>query len=126
MRRLWVLAVFSLALYGADVSGKWSGNIEVTDPTNGEKINTPVKAEFDQKESAISGKIGRTEDENPEPIRNGKVDGKNLVFEVKPAEATSPMKFSLTVVTDDRIEGEMKGAIDVGNISGKVTLKKMK
>jgi hypothetical protein len=59
-------------------------------------------------------------------IRNAKMDGKTLVFEVQPPEATSPMKFSLVLVSDDRIEGDMKGAIDVGNIQGKVVLSRVK
>ena len=126
MKKLWLMVVFSLALYGADISGKWSGNIEVADPGNGDKINTPVKAEFTQKGDAISGKIGRAEDENAEPIRNARIEGKNLVFEVSTSEATSPMKFTLVLVGEDRMEGEMKGAIDSGAISGKVALKKVK
>jgi hypothetical protein len=126
MKAFWVLPVLALALYGADITGNWTGTIEVADPSNGEKINTEVKAQFDQKANVISGKIGRTQDENPEPIRNGKLDGKTLVFEVQPPEATSPMKFSLVLVSDDRIEGDLKGAIDVGNISGKVVLKRVK
>jgi hypothetical protein len=126
MKAIWLLPVMALALYGADVSGTWTGNIEVSDPSNGEKINTAVKAQFAQKANAVSGKIGRAQDEQLESIRNGTVDGKTLVFEVLPPEATSPMKFSLTLVTDDRIEGDMKGAIDVGNISGKVTLQRKK
>jgi hypothetical protein len=126
MKAIWVLPVLALALYGADITGTWTGTIEVSDPSNGEKINTEVKAQFDQKANAVAGKIGRAQDEQPEQIRNGKVDGKTLVFEVQPPEATSPMKFSLVLVSDDRIEGDMKGAIDVGNISGKVVLKRVK
>jgi hypothetical protein len=122
MKRMWLLLVLAAALFGADISGTWSGNIEVTDPSSGEKITTPVRAKFDQKAAAISGNIGRVHDQEPEEIRNGKLDGKTLIFEVQPPEATSPMKFNLVLVTENRIEGEMKGAIDVGNISGKVTL----
>lgn len=122
MKAMWLVLVLAAPLLAADVSGAWMGTIVVTDPTSGEKINTTVKAQFDQKAAALSGKIGREHDQDLEQIRNAKLDGKTLVFEVQPPEATSPMKFNLVLVSEDRIEGEMKGAIDSGNISGHVTL----
>jgi hypothetical protein len=39
-----------------------------------------------------------------------------------PPQLAAPMKFSLVLVNDDRLEGDMKGAIDVVSISGKVVL----
>jgi len=126
MKALWLVPLFALTMFGADVSGKWSGSIEVSDPSTGDKINTPVKVVFDQKDSMVSGKIGRTEDDQTEDIHNGKLDGNKLTFDVQPPEATSAMKFQLVLVAADRIEGEMKGAVDVGNVSGKVTLQKDK
>jgi hypothetical protein len=126
MKKLWLLPVFALALYGGDITGKWTGNIEVSDPSSGSTVDTPVKAEFAQNAAGITGRIGRTEEEQAEPIRNAKLDGKNLVFEVRSPETTGMVKFNLVVVSDDRIEGDMKGAIDIGNISGKVHLRKVK
>jgi hypothetical protein len=121
-----LLPVLALALYAGDIDGKWSGTIEVSDPSGGDKINTPVKAEFEHKADGITGKIGRSEERDNEPIRNARLEGKTLVFEVHSAEATSPMKFNLVLVTDDRIEGEMVGAVDSGSIMGKVKLTKSK
>ena len=126
MKRIWLLPLVTLALYGADISGKWTGSVEVSDPTSGEKITTPIKAEFTQKGGEVSGTIGREQDAEAEPIRGGKLDGKNLLFEVQPPEATSAMKFTLVVAADDRIEGGMEGAIDVGKVSGKVVLTRVK
>ena len=126
MKRIWLLPLAALALYGADVSGKWTGSVEITDPSSGEKISTPVKAEFQQKGGDVSGTIGRQEDAEGEAIRAGKLEGNNLVFEVQPAEATSAMKFTLVLAGDDRIEGGMEGAVDVGKISGKVVLTRVK
>jgi len=126
MRALWLIPVFALTMLGADISGKWSGNIEVSDPSTGDKINTPVKVVFDQKGETVSGKIGRSEDEQTEEIRNGKLEGNKITFDVQPPEATSAMKFQLVLVAEDRIEGEVKGAIDAGPVSGKVTLQKSK
>ena len=126
MKAIWLLPLVALVMHGADISGKWTGSVEITDPTSGEKISTPVKAEFSQKGGDVSGTIGREQDSEAEAIRAGKLDGKNLVFEVQPPEATSPMKFTLVVASDDRIEGAMEGAIDVGKISGKVVLTRVK
>ena|SRR5690348_246094 len=126
MKKLWLLPVLALALYGGDIDGKWSGTIEVTDPSGGEKIATPVKAEFTKGAEGITGKIGRVEESDREPIRNARLDGKNLVFEVRSPETDSTMKFNLVLVAEDRIEGDMKGSVDVGAITGKVKLQKAK
>jgi hypothetical protein len=126
MRAIGILILSALAFYGADVTGTWKGSIEVADPANGEKVSTQVTAHFDQKSNDVSGKIGRTQDDQLEPIRNAKLDGKTLTFEVQPPEATAPMKFNLVLVSDDRIEGDMKGTVDVGSISGKVVLTRSK
>lgn len=122
MKGMWLLMAAAAALYGANVTGKWSGKVQITDPTSGETITTPVKAQFDQTAGRISGKIGRAHDDELEQIRNAKLDGKALVFDVQPPEATSPMKFNLVFVSEDQIEGEMQGAIESGGILGKVTL----
>jgi hypothetical protein len=126
MKLFWLLPVVALALYGADVTGTWTGTIDVADPGNGDKISTEVKAEFKQAAAALTGKIGRKQDEQLESIRDGKITGKTITFDVLPEEATTPMKFNLTLVSDDRIEGNMAGAIDVGKISGKVVLTRAK
>src|SRR5580704_9625145 len=100
MKSLCLLPLVALALYAADIGGKWTGHVEIADPTSGEKIDTPVKAEFTQKGADVSGTIGRAQDADAETIRAGKLDGKNLVFEVQPPEGASPMKFKLVVVAD--------------------------
>jgi hypothetical protein len=113
-------------LVAADLTGAWVGTVVVADPANGEKISTTVKAQLEQKGAAISGKIGREHDQDLEQIRNGKVDGNTLTFEVQPEEATSPMVFTLTLVSEDRIEGGMKGQVDTGNVTGTVALTRVK
>jgi hypothetical protein len=104
-----------------DVSGRWLGSIEVADNAGGSSITTSVRAEFQQKANLVSGKIGRREDEQTETIRNGKVEGTKISFEVSSVETTSAMKFNL-VLEGDHLEGEMKGTVDSGEIVGKVRL----
>jgi len=110
-----------LALGAADISGKWSGSIEIADAAGGDKITTTVRVEFEQKANLISGKIGRKEDEATQAIRNGRIEGSQISFEVTSSETLSAMKFSLTL-EGDHLEGEMKGMVDSGEIVGKVRL----
>jgi hypothetical protein len=126
MRGIALVLALAARLAAADITGAWVGTVVVADPGNGEKISTPVKAQLEQKGGAISGKIGREHDQDLEQIRNGKLDGNTLTFEVQPEEATSPMVFTLTLVSDDRIEGGIKGAVDTGKISGTVLLTRVK
>jgi hypothetical protein len=116
-----LLVCLPLLLGAGDISGKWSGSIEVADNAGGSSITTPVRAEFLQKANLVSGKIGRREDEQAEPIRNGKVEGSKISFEVSSVETTSAMRFNL-VLDGNHLEGEMKGTVDSGEIVGKVRL----
>jgi len=122
----WLLPLFALALYGADVSGKWTGSVVLADPTGGEQMNISVKAEFAQTGNAVTGTIGRAEDATGETIQKGKLDGKTLDFEAQPPEGSAPFQFHLVLTADDHLEGEVKGAVDVGNVTGKVVLTKVK
>ena len=121
MRKLWLLICISAVLGAADISGRWSGSIEVGDTGGGSSITTSVRAEFTQKANMVSGKIGRKEDDRSESIQNGKVEGSRISFEVSSPETLSSMKFNLTL-QNDRLEGEMKGTVDSGEIVGKVRL----
>jgi len=116
---LWLLPWVALALSGSDLTGKWSGTIEMAD----EGTTTPVSVELIQKAAVVSGKIGRTGGGEDETIRNGKVDGKKVSFEVNSAHGL--MKFALTL-EEERLEGEMKGTTDDGEIVGKVKLAREK
>ena len=126
MRKLWLLPLLAAGLYAADITGKWTGTITVSDPSSGTVMDTPVRAEFIQKANLVSGSIGRKEDQRAEPIQNAKLEGDSLVFEVRPGETEGSVKFNLKVVNAGRIEGDMKGMIDVGPITGKVMLEKEK
>lgn len=126
MKTVLLMLVAALTLFGADVTGKWTGTVEITDPTSGEKMAVPVHAEFAQKAGEVAGTIGREQDTDVETIHEGKTDGKNLTFEARPADATSAFKFKLVLVSDDRIEGDVQGAVDTGNIAGKVVLTRVK
>jgi hypothetical protein len=116
-----LLPVLALALSASDVSGKWSGTIDIED--SGSTI--PIQVEFVQKSDVVSGKVGRTGSADEGTIRNGKVDGTKLSFEVVSHETSSAFKWTLTLV-NDQLEGEMKGSVDEGEIVGKVKLSREK
>ena len=121
MVKLWLILWLPLLVSAGDISGTWLGSIEVADNAGGSSVNTPVRAQFEQKANLVSGKIGRREDEQAESIRNGKVEGTKISFEVSSVETTSAMKFNL-VLDGNHLEGEMKGTVDSGEIVGKVRL----
>lgn len=121
MKKLWLLPCLAAALMAADVSGKWTGSVDVDDPAGGSTINTQVRAELRQKADAITGTIGRQEDQEAESIQNAKLDGKRLTFEVSSAETNGLVKFVLTL-DGDRLDGEMSGSMDGAALTGKVHL----
>jgi hypothetical protein len=116
-KAFWLLPCLALVMSGADVSGKWSGTIDVEDAGS----STEVHVELVQKAGALSGKIGRTGGGDEGEIRNGKIDGEKVSFEVVSSETSAPFRFTLTLV-NDHLEGEMKGSMDQGEVVGKVKL----
>jgi hypothetical protein len=118
-RTAWLLPVLAVTLSAADVSGRWAGVIEIS--TGGTTMTQAVRAEFHARAHAISGLIGRKGEDQADPIRNGRVDGKRVLFEVNSAETASAFHFDLTM-DGDRLEGSMKGAMDTEPVSGKVHL----
>jgi hypothetical protein len=112
-----LLAVFTLN--GADVSGKWSGKAEVRLP-EGETRNYALQVQLAQQGEEVTGTIGEEYGERV-AIQNGKVQGTKLFFEVSHPDTVGPVKFEL-VAGRDRLEGELKGQLDSGAVSGKVAL----
>jgi hypothetical protein len=106
-----------------NLSGKWSGVIEIDD--SGNKIETPVDLYLDHKDGALSGKIGRANDPERVEIRNGAVQGDNVTFEASSEETSSSMKFFLTV-QGEQMSGEMKGAVAGNDIVAKVSFSRAK
>jgi len=121
MKKLWLLPCLAATLMAADVSGRWKGSVVVDDPTSGSTIDTQVRADLRQKADAITGAIGRQEDQTGESIQNAKLDGQRLTFEVSSTEANGLIKFALTL-DGDRLDGEMSGTMDGAAIAGKVHL----
>jgi hypothetical protein len=121
MRLPLLLIVTGALIFGADLTGRWTGTIAVDDTGSGTTITTQVHIELQQQGDGVSGKIGRVEDSDVVPIKNARMEGDTLSFEAASEETTGPMKFSLKIA-GDHMEGTMKGSIDSGDIKGKVKL----
>lgn len=124
MQKLWLLPCLAATLMAADVSGKWTGTVNVEDPSGGPNIEVRVRADLLQKADAITGAVGRQEDQQGETIRGAKLDGQRLTFEVSSTEANGLVKFVLTL-DGDRLDGEMSGSMDGTAITGKVHLSRV-
>ncbi len=119
------LLCLSTLLAAADVAGVWTGTIDIKDEGSGTTITTPVQIQIDQQSTEISGKIGRTEDAEVVPIKNAHMEGNKIWFEASNGETAGPVKFALTI-EGDRMEGDMKTALDTETINGKVKMKRAK
>jgi hypothetical protein len=120
-----VLMLLAAIAHGADVSGNWTGTIDIKDEGSGTNITTTVKFQFVQSGETVSGTVGRQEDAELVPIKNVKIDGNKISFEASNGETSQPVKFVLTV-DGDRMEGDMKTFLDSEVLTGKVKISRTK
>jgi hypothetical protein len=117
------LALSALTAFGADVSGKWSGTLEITH--DGEAKNSTAFLILKQDGTKISGSIGQTA-EKQYPIRDGSIEGDKILLEVVPDQGPPLVKFALKLDGDDHITGDMNAESDEGKISAKIDVKREK
>jgi hypothetical protein len=115
--------LFAAFMMAADLSGIWRGSIDIAHGDGAEPMKTPVRLRLEQKGNALTGEIGREEDEKPLAIQNGRVEGNEIFFEAESEQTNGPIRFHLKL-EGTHLTGEMKGAIEQGNISGRVDLVK--
>jgi len=97
-RAIAMLFVSALCLLAGDVSGKYTGTIP-----NGDPVFLILK----QDGAKLTGSGGPTEDQQF-PMRNGKVEGDKLTFEIVAGDEGQVFKLNLTA-KGDTIEGEGTG-----------------
>jgi hypothetical protein len=126
MRNLLISLLFLLApltLAAADVSGKWSGTMEMKAP-DGTTQAMPIAAEFKQDGKTVTGTAGREGDEQL-TIQNGAIDGKGFTFEVQPPDGTYTV--TLTITGNDQLDGSVSFTDPQGNKqTAKLTLARQK
>jgi hypothetical protein len=70
----------------------------------------------------VTVNIGRKSDAEAEAEGTGRLEGNVLTFAVKSVEGSAPFQFRLLLSANDRLEGDMEGAVDTAKITGKVRL----
>jgi hypothetical protein len=94
-----------VAIANVDVTGRWAGTFNVTDPTGETKESTALLV-LKQTGADISGTVGPNEDEQFR-IEKGKIEGNKIMLEAD--HDGNPIKFDL-VLAGDRITGEANGS----------------
>ena len=123
-RLLWLTMLSAALLAAADATGKWSGTVEIN--SNGEAKSEPAFLILKQDGMTLTGSGGPQED-HQFPMRNGKIDGERLTFEIPLGEnAERVMSFNLTI-SGDSIQGEVSGPSKGGGTDkAKLSFKRVK
>ena len=123
MRKLLcTLAMFSSALCAADVTGTWSGPMEMKrgDETRQDSAYLVLK----QEGNTVTGTIGPNEEKRLE-ITKGTADGDAIYIEAAIPDRDAKMVLRLKV-DGDKLVGELKAEGGPHEMSGKMTLSKVK
>ncbi len=97
-----LLAFVPLAFAATDVSGKWTGSMDLKLP-DGSVNSTPVVADLKQAGNTVTGTAGAVGHEGL-TIEKGVIDGGQLTFEVQTGEGSYAVKAK---VSDSQIKGEV-------------------
>ncbi len=114
-----LLVSFALA---ADLTGHWSGQIEVTAP-DGNVHTQSAFLDLKQEANKITGSGGSAEGAGL-PLENVEFDGSKLSFSVSAPDGRT-YKSTLALVAADSLEGKLDFTLEDGTaITGKLTLKR--
>ena len=117
------LMVAPLALAAGDISGKWSGSMDMKAP-DGSAQSMPVTAEFKQDGKTVTGTAGREGDEQL-ALEKGMIDGEKFTFEVTAPDGV--FAINLTLMSDTQLQGDVTHTDQDGNkATAKLTLAKGK
>lgn len=108
------LMLLAAPAFAADVDGKWAGSLETG--------NGPVNVNFDFKAdgTTLTGSMGGP-DGAPLPIKNGKIDGKNITFNVTLDFGGMPFELAYKGVV---APAEIKLTIDIMGMPLELVVKK--
>lgn len=116
MLHVLLVALTSLTLAAADATGKWSGNLIISD---GDGQPRPAYLVLKQEGVTLTGTAG-PDASDQRPIQNGKADNGALTFEL--ATDNAVMKFTLTqdgdVISGD-VTREREGQTQTAKLSVK-------
>ena len=114
---LLLLLAAAFVLSATDLTGKWSGTLDLKQDGEAQTIvvNMVVKQDGDK----ITGTAGAEDEQHP--IQNGKVDGNKVTMEVDNGEALFYLELE---VDGDQITGNVKQGADGEKM--KIALKRVK
>jgi hypothetical protein len=116
-----VAALAALAIADVDVSGKWSGSFNITNP-DGETNESTAVLLLKQSGATITGTVGPNEDQQFE-IRKGKIEGAKITLEAD--RDGQAIKFDL-VLASDHITGEANMSHDGQTAKAKIDVTRAK
>ncbi len=122
MKLLWALALTTVSLF-ADVTGKWSGNFDVT--MDGETRNETAVLILKQDGNTVTGTAGPNEDKQMK-IRSGVLDGNTLTLDVIDEEGDHPPIHLVLNVDGDHMTGNAKAQHEDRVMEAKLDLKREK
>jgi hypothetical protein len=112
-----LLLAAAWTLSGADLTGKWSGTVDLKQ--DGEAQTIPVLMIVKQDGAKLTGTAGPEEEQHP--IQNGVVDGDKVTLEVDSGEAIYYLELK---VDGDEISGLVKQGADGEKM--KIAMKRVK
>ena len=120
MRTLICLLAVAACACAADVTGKWAGNVEIATP-QGEAERHPITFELRQSGHELTGALAS--DGRESQIKNGKVEGHAVTFQVQPGDEGPTWTVKLTLAGDD-LNGDASAERDGETRKAKLTLKR--
>ncbi|MBI3683444.1 MAG: hypothetical protein HY235_23975 [Acidobacteria bacterium] len=85
--------LISAVVWAGDATGNWSGSLEAKSP-NGETRNASAYLVLKQEGEKLTGS-GGPDAQQQHPIRNGKVDGERVTFEIEAEGGVMKFDFKL-------------------------------
>lgn len=118
-----LLALATIALFAADVAGKWTSEQAGRNGGAARVTTYEFKVDGTTLTGTVTAAMGRGGEPTPTDISNGKIDGDNISFEVTRTMGQNTMtsKYSGTVSGD-----EIKMTVDSGRGPRDITLKRSK
>jgi hypothetical protein len=121
MKTLLLLLTLTLASFGADVAGRWTGKAEAV-MADGEKRVVPLLFVFKEEGGQITGS-GGPESEASVPLQDVKLDGDKLTFRLNTGDTLA----NFTCVIDgDTMSGDASADHEGRKVTAKLSLKKAK
>jgi len=121
MKTLLLLLTLTLASFGADVAGRWTGKAEAV-MADGEKRVVPLLFVFKEEGGQLTGR-GGPEDDAFNPLQDLKLDGDKLTFRLTTGDTLA----NFTCVIDgDSMSGDASADHEGRKVTAKLLLQRAK